>query len=364
MRNPFPERRSVIGCALMLAAGAFFVGCHHPGAARPVIEILEVPHAAVGGPDRMENIGGRVKNAQPGQRVVLYAHSGSWWIQPLANDPFTRIQPDATWRNSTHLGNEYAALVVEADYRPAPKLVSLPPLGSGVAALDIVPGQAPVDGSVASLNFSGYDWTIRSAGSDRGGEPNEYDPANAWTDKNGYLHLRMGERNGRWSCAEVSLTRSLGYGTYRFTVEDVSRLSPSAVFGIFTWVEGDSQNLRDEMDLEISRCGDPHTQNAQYAIQPFYLRDNLYRFSAPSGVLVHTLRWDAKAVSFETTSGRQSQARPQRSFDHTFTSNLPVPGHETLHLDLYDYHHSENGRGSPPAEVVIESFQFSRDAGR
>jgi|SRR5271166_2446325 len=66
-------------------------------------------------------------------------------------------------------------------------------------------------------------------------EPNEYDPANAWTDEKGYLHLRMAQRNGHWTCAEVSLNRSLGYGTYRFVVQDTAHLRPSAVLGLFTW---------------------------------------------------------------------------------------------------------------------------------
>ena len=50
--------------------------------------------------------------ARPGQQVVLFARSGGWWVQPMANTPFTPIQPDGTWRNSTHLGTEYAALLV------------------------------------------------------------------------------------------------------------------------------------------------------------------------------------------------------------------------------------------------------------
>ena len=56
----------------------------------------------------MGDIGGRVRNATPGQQIVIYAHSGVWWIQPFANQPFTRIQSDGSWKSFTHLGTEYA----------------------------------------------------------------------------------------------------------------------------------------------------------------------------------------------------------------------------------------------------------------
>ena len=61
----------------------------------------------------MDFIEGRANGAKPGQQIVLYARSGIWWIQPFATQPFTKIQPDSTWRNSTHLGTEYAAILVE-----------------------------------------------------------------------------------------------------------------------------------------------------------------------------------------------------------------------------------------------------------
>ena len=51
--------------------------------------------------------------AHPEQQIVLSARSGTWYVQPYADQPFTRIRPDGTWSNSTHLGTEYAALLAE-----------------------------------------------------------------------------------------------------------------------------------------------------------------------------------------------------------------------------------------------------------
>jgi len=66
--------------------------------------------------------------------------------------------------------------------------------GNGVVAVATAKGATAKPLTPKLLHFSGYDWTVRSAGSDRGGEPNFYDPENAWVDENGYLHLRMAVR--------------------------------------------------------------------------------------------------------------------------------------------------------------------------
>src|SRR5580700_3376770 len=69
----------------------------------PSIEFSRVPPAGEGDPVAVETIEGRVTGARPDQRIVLFARSGVWWVQPLATQPFTPIQ-DSKWKNSTHPG--------------------------------------------------------------------------------------------------------------------------------------------------------------------------------------------------------------------------------------------------------------------
>jgi len=199
------------------------------------------------------------------------------------------------------------------------------------------------------LHFSGYDWTVRAARSDHGGEPNAYDPANVWTDEKGYLHLRMAERSGRWTCAELSLDRSFGYGTYKFVVQDSAHLSPSAVLGIFTWDDKLSEDNRNEVDIELSRWGVPNGKNAQYVVQPFYAPDNLARFTVvPAGVMTHTFRWEPGKVSFRTFRDSSTEAtegccqracfyprvfpllRTRRYISISTTSITPITSHNDL----------------------------------
>lgn len=114
-------------------------GCQESG---PVVKFTRIPRSTAGGPDRFDTIEGRVIGARPGQRIVLYAQWGGWWVQPLADQPFTKIQPDSKWRNATHLGIQYAALLVEGNYQPPASADVLPSTGHGVVAVAVIKGRA------------------------------------------------------------------------------------------------------------------------------------------------------------------------------------------------------------------------------
>lgn len=91
----------------------------------------------------MDTIAGRVIGGRPGELIVLYARSGSWWVQPLANQPFTAIQANSKWRNSTHLGDQYAALLVEPTFQPPLRTDVLPASGNAVVTVAVVNGRPP-----------------------------------------------------------------------------------------------------------------------------------------------------------------------------------------------------------------------------
>src|SRR5215813_3752694 len=127
-------------CTLLICP--LLVGCRSQGGnVGPSIEFTRVPLAGEGGPDKLDRIEGRVTGALPGQQIVIFARSGQWWVQPLADHPFTAIQPDSTWKSSTHFGTEYAALLVDSGYHAPPTLISLPREGSGVMAVAVTKGR-------------------------------------------------------------------------------------------------------------------------------------------------------------------------------------------------------------------------------
>jgi hypothetical protein len=335
----------------------FLSGCSGQTGFKPSIEFTKVPPSREGGPTTIDTIEGRVVGARAGQQLVLYAKSGQWWVQPIANQPFTRIRPDSKWSNSTHLGTEYAAILVEQGYRAPATMNSLPPEGGAVVAVASVKGDVTSPEVIKTVHFSGYEWKVRTADSNRGGSITSYDPANAWTDDGGALHLKIANSSGKWTCAEVNLTRSLGYGLYRFVVRESSHLEPAAVLSMFTWDDsGQDQNHR-EIDVEITRWGDPLSKNAQYAIQPYYVPANVDRFMAPSGILTHSFQWEPGRVSFRTIRGTDLGNRSRAIAEHVFSSGVPTPGEELVHMNLYIF-------GSAPSplrnqnEVVIEKFEY------
>lgn len=160
-------------------------------ASDPQIEFTRVPPAHLGGGENLHPIEGRVRGAQPGQRVVLFAKGDVWWVQPFSAKPFTTINPDATWKNSTHSGTEYTALLVKPGYVPPLKTDALPSSGGSVVAVATVKGRGFQQETPQTIQFSGYDWEVRQIPSDRGGTTNDFDPANAWTDRRGRLHLQI-----------------------------------------------------------------------------------------------------------------------------------------------------------------------------
>ena len=151
------------GLAVLAVAGLLMTGCTR-SKAEVSIEFTRVPPNSHGGSDKFDSLEGRVKGARPGQRIVLYARSGTWWIQPYAANPFTEIQPDGKWRASIHLGTEYAALLVEPGYVPQTNPKLLPSKGGAIGALAIANGTGVLTEPVArtkTLHFSGYEWEVR-----------------------------------------------------------------------------------------------------------------------------------------------------------------------------------------------------------
>jgi hypothetical protein len=352
-------KKLVQSLSLFLVLGPGLQGCHsQKRGGGPSIEFTHIPPAAQGGPERVDTISGRVRNARPNQQIVIYAHSGQWWVQPLP-DHLIPIKADSTWSTETHLGFEYAALLVEPDYHALPTTDVAPTQGGSIALVTIVKGVGtPQFAPTGSLKFSGYDWGVRMIASDKGGANNLYDPENAWTDASGALHMQIKKKSGSWSCAEIFLNRSLGYGTYSVTVRDTSHLEPAAAFSMFIFDESASEQQFREMDVEVHGRGDAtNKDNAQYAIQPFYTPGNLFPFAVPSATLTYVLRWEPGHATFKTFRGRSSGAGAQLVSEHEFTLAMSGPGQAKLRLIFFVVASDKNPM-QKPSEVVVEKFEY------
>ncbi|MGC4048399.1 MAG: hypothetical protein QM757_01620 [Paludibaculum sp.] len=179
------------------------------------------------------------------------------------------------------------------------------------------------------------------------------DPTNAFTDDKQALHLRIAGTPGNFTCAQIIQRRSLGYGTYRFVVRDISHLEPAAVLALYTWEAASGEQNHREMDIEISRWGDPRAPNARYVLQPGWIENNTITFSAPGGVLTHVLEWGPGRAVYRTLRGVNGPA----VFSRVFTSGVARPGDEKLRINFYDFQRGPT-RIEHGAEVVLDSFEF------
>src|SRR5260370_5121872 len=176
-----------------LLFGCVWLGCRSTKPPQtPTTEFIKVPPAAQGGRERVDTISGRVAGAHPGQRIVVSARSGPWWVQPWPDKPFIPIQADSTWSTETHLGFEHAAMLVEPTYHPPPTMDIAPTSGGSIVTVKIEKGVgAPELAPVKTVCFSGYYWKVRTISIDRGRMDNLYDGNNARTDAKGALHRRI-----------------------------------------------------------------------------------------------------------------------------------------------------------------------------
>ena len=354
----------------LLLASSVLTGCHSSSRnSAPTVAFSKVAAAYQEGPyktDIFERdyktdvIEGRVTGAQPGQRLVLYAETdGRWGVCRQSGQPFTNIEADDRWKALVHMGIQYAALLIDPTYNPPEQTESLPIVGNGVVALTVVNGEGPAPAlpSRKTLNFSGYEWTTSSGPMFHAGSRNFFDPANVWTDERGALHLRISGSPGKWSAAELKLTRSLGYGTYRFQVRDVSRLEPSALLTLVSWDGAGTESNRRELDIELGRWGYLVNDNVHYVVQPYYVPANFVASRMPGGVYTHSFRWEPGQVTFSTVAGSRNTDAGRVINQHVFTSGVPSPGGQSVRLALFVFH-----QGQIPLknenEVIIDKFEY------
>jgi hypothetical protein len=212
----------------------------------------------------------------------------------------------------------------------------------------------PANGAPAkTIRWSGYRWEIKSSSGRVGPGPNHFSAANVRVDPLGRLHLRIAKAHGRWRSAEITLDRSLGYGTYTWTLASrVDQLDANAVLGLFTYDDTSSAFSHREIDIEASRWGSPGaTTNAQFVVQPWDRPGNLRRIRLRSKVpATLSFTWTKTGLTW-----RAPHATPS---SYTYRgSDRPPRGNERARINLWLHGGRAPARGKA-VEVVVRSFRF------
>ncbi|MBI4092733.1 MAG: hypothetical protein HY420_02290 [Candidatus Kerfeldbacteria bacterium] len=264
----------------------------------PSITILTAPPDCCYG-SWAGNITGIVNNVETDSiKVVLYAQTNVYWVQPWAAAPNTYPACDGTWSNGTHGGHHYCAILCKRSWVPPATLGYLPPVGGEILAITCVPTP------VRTLSFAGYTWWVKSNAEVRVDPgPNYFSDstANVWVDGPGNLHLKLTYRDDKWYCPEVYSEQYFNFGRFRFTIQGpIDVLDPNVVAAGFIYA-----NVNQEVDIEFSRWGDPNAQNGQYVIQPWNTSGNRnrYNFTLTGPTSTHEFIWWPDSVFFESRQG-------------------------------------------------------------
>jgi hypothetical protein len=244
--------------------------------------------------------------------------------------------------------------------RPGPPLSRLVAAFAALASI----AAAPASAEARTISFSGYDWLVKSA-SLMGPGPNAFSDSteNVWVDAQGRLHLKITQRKGKWSCAEVINTTSLGHGEYRFYVaSEVANLDRNAVLGLFTW-DSDPAHHNREIDIEFSRWGAGGGTNAGYTVQPYTDPENGHHFDWPVGVgrSTHLFRWLSGSARFQSVIDWSiPPVHPTYVLEDWERAGSVVPpaGGEAARINLWLFQGKAPSSKRSTLEVVIDAFEF------
>jgi hypothetical protein len=309
-------------------------------------------------------ISGKVQNVPPGAfatlKVVVYALTNEWYVQPTAANPYTPINPDGSWSTFTNPWTSLVALLVNpSNYSPVSPEFTNPVFDPGVLAWTIYPSQ-PV-----SLNFSGFEWAIKTTGNQA---TDQFDPGpNYWSNDPSVvsvqpdgLHLNIVNIGGHWQSAEVYLLEALSYGTYTVQVASyLDQLDLSTVAAPIFLYAGVNQ----EVDNEYSGSGGliPSPYNAQFVVQPYTVPGNLYRYVQPhTNQFTVQVTWTSAGLTFESWAGwgaacsSAGLGSPIAQWTYS-DGNNPPPGAK-VHINLW------LNNGNAPVTIadstIIHCFSF------
>jgi len=341
------------GGATSTGGGSTGGGCSSVTGGQPAVTLI--PPAS--GATRLSGYACNVNSTSI--KVVTYALTNQWYVQPLIAAPFTDIAADGSWSSYTNPWSDIVVLLVDpASYTPLATEITNPALDPGVLAWTEYPS------GLISLNFSGYTWGIKVTGNASG---DQFDPGpNFWTNNTSVvnvaadgLHLNIAQIYGIWQCGEVYLTKSLGYGTYTVQLSsNLSQLDPNTVAAPLFIYAAPGQ----ELDNEYSGAGGlvPAPYSAQFVVQPYTVPGNIVYYTQPSTAQFTTqMVWQANRVTFTTWTGWASAPAPGTLIRQwTYTgSYVPAPGQERVHINLWLLNGAAPIRGVGDG-MVINSFTF------
>lgn len=216
-----------------------------------------------------------------------------------------------------------------------------------------------------TVQFGGYDWNVRSG---RGGPgPNVWDEGNVWLDASGALHLKISQRDEKWSCAEVTMRKRLAFGRYEFQIMGaIDRLDDNVVLGLFNYPTREvGPDATHEIDIEFARWGEAKNPMGNYTVWPvekeLKQESKSFPFLLVNAGSTHRFVWSKGGILFQSLRGLRDDDKEEFSRwvfsppDATRrVSQQPMP----IHINLWLFQGREP-KNRQEVEIVIQRFQFT-----
>ncbi len=218
-----------------------------------------------------------------------------------------------------------------------------------------------------TLQWMGRKWLVSSGGI---AGVVKADPANVSIDPHGYLHLRIVNRSGTITAAEVFTAENLGFGTYQWQIEGaIDQMDPTTVLGLFNYGAkgGIGVDAENEIDIEFSRWNNTcHGCNADFTFYPATgnkalgpMEDNFIYDPKGSTLTTARFEWASTRIVGTIMSGLQPLGTTANVLQTlTFAPpdfiaripQVPIP----LGMNLWCF------KATPAAdqEVILRNFQF------
>jgi len=214
--------------------------------------------------------------------------------------------------------------------------------------------------SPQTIQFSGFEWLVKSSSEEVGPGPNYFSPQNVWIDTVGSLHLSINYTKSHWRCAEVQSVKQFGFGTFKITTPtNFATLNPQAVFGFFLYDTCDGLKNH-EIDIEFSRWGTKQSEFGQYT---FHGHTNLFKQSFHYNEMcetTHSIIRLPESINFRSNQILDSSASysERNLVQHTILHpDVIFSGNEPVYFNLWLY------EGKPlvsdtTMEVIIQKFEY------
>jgi beta-glucanase (GH16 family) len=223
------------------------------------------------------------------------------------------------------------------------------------------------DAQSRTLQFSGYEWEVRSA-EKQGPGPNKWDAANVSVDSKGLLHLKITQGKGEWRCAELTTKERFGFGRYQFQVIGrIDQLDRNVVLGLFNYPTPDvGTDGTNEIDIEFARWGHADADNGNYTVWPgsgkrVQAEDHkTFPFTLNGDDTTQRFLWKSRQVFYQSLHGhREDDTEEIAHWNYKPDQTRLIPQHPLpiqINLWLFQGKLATDGK---EVEIVIKQFTYT-----